>query len=175
MLVVGPSGAGKDSLIAGARLALAADAAFAFPRREITRPPGQPGEDYVAVTPEEFDRREAAGGYCLSWRAHGLAYGVPREVFDLVAAGRCAVVNASRAAVDEARMRFPRLRVLHVIAPAELLAARLQQRGRENGAGVVERLARASAITVAGSEVTEFVNDQPLDLSVAAFVQRLKG
>lgn len=173
--MVGPSGAGKDSLIAGARLALAADAAFVFPRREITRPPGEPGEDYVPVPPEEFDWREAAGGYCLSWRAHGLAYGVPREVSDLVAVGRCAVVNASRAAVEAARANFPRLRVLHVTASPELLAARLRLRGREDGAGIAERLARASAIALRGPDLVEFVNDQPLPQSVAAFVQRLKG
>lgn len=173
--MVGPSGVGKDSLIAGARIALAADAAFAFPRREITRPPGEPGEDYVSVPREEFDRREAAGGYCLSWRAHGLAYGVPREVPDLVAAGRCVVVNASRAAVEAARASFPKLRVLHVTAPAELLAARLRLRGREDGAGIRARLARASSIALSGPDVAEFVNDRPLPQSVAAFVQRLKG
>ena len=170
--MVGPSGAGKDALIAGARRILSGDDRFDFPRREVTRPPGLPGEDYLAVSPEEFERREVVGGYCLSWRAHGLAYGVPCEVREHVAAGRRAVVNGSRTVVEHARRDFSRVRVLHVTAPPELLAARLQQRGREDAEAIRRRLDRAVALS--GADVVDFVNDRPLPLAVEAFVQRLK-
>ena len=175
VLVVGPSGAGKDSLIAAARRALAADPDFAFPRREITRPPGQPGEDYLAVEEGEFARREADGAYCLSWRAHGLAYGVPCEARGLVEAGLCVVVNVSRGVVGPARAAFPRLRVIHVTASSATLAERLRQRGREDDAGIEGRLARAAAIRLEGDDVVELANDGALAQSVAAFVQLLKG
>lgn len=173
--MVGPSGAGKDSLIAGAKQTLAADPGFAFPRREITRPPGQPGEDYCAVEEAEFARREADGAYCLSWRAHGLAYGVPREAQGLVEAGFCVVVNVSRGVIDSARAAFPRLRVIHVTASPAIVAERLRQRGREGAADIEGRLARAAAIRLEGDDVVELANNGPLAQSVAGFVQLLKG
>ena len=62
-LVVGPSGAGKDTLLDGARAALATDDRFVFARRAITRPAEAGGEIYDAITGEEFARRRDAGGF----------------------------------------------------------------------------------------------------------------
>ena len=49
--VVGPSGAGKDALIEGARHL--ADR-FCFARRVITRPAGSPGENHEALDEAAF-------------------------------------------------------------------------------------------------------------------------
>ena len=77
VLVVGPSGAGKDTLINAAREALAGDRRFAFPRRVVTRPAVAALEDHDSVTRAEFALQEANGAYALSWEAHGLHYGLP--------------------------------------------------------------------------------------------------
>ena len=54
VLVVGPSGAGKDSVIAGARAALKGDAGVVFPRRFVTRLSNPDAEDHVSMSEMEF-------------------------------------------------------------------------------------------------------------------------
>ena len=78
ILVVGPSGAGKDSLIDGARKKLAQRPCH-FVRRTVTRGACM-AEDNDSVSRSEFRRLQAEGGFLLSWDAHGLSYGVPRHV-----------------------------------------------------------------------------------------------
>jgi len=49
VLVVGPSGAGKDTLLNAARVRLADDANVRFAQREVTRPPTPGGEDHLPI------------------------------------------------------------------------------------------------------------------------------
>lgn len=146
VLVVGPSGAGKDTLLNAARDALGDDPTVRFVRRVITRPPPRPGEAdpeaFDAVDEPEFERLRDAGGFALWWRAHGLLYGIPADISLDLARGRTVVVNASRALVAEAAARFP-VRVVEVVAPSAVLARRLVARGREDAVDVARRLSRA--------------------------------
>ena len=75
VLVVGPSGAGKDSLLNAARAAFADDPRIHFVRRVITRPADPGGEDHEPVNEAGF----AARSFALSWSAHGLSDGIPAE------------------------------------------------------------------------------------------------
>lgn len=174
-LVVGPSGAGKDTLIAGAKARLAHDPRFVFPRREITRAADAGGEDHVAVTPEDFRRRRAAGDYALAWEAHDLGYGVPASIVADLTVGRTVVVNVSRTVIADARARFGDVRVLNITAPAEVLAARLIARGRETADDVAQRVARAEVIAVTGEGVVDVVNDSGVEAGVDRFVAALKA
>jgi len=137
VLVVGPSGAGKDTLLSMARTALADDSRIRFVRRVITRPAGAGGEDHEPVSDTEF----AARKFLLSWEAHGLRYGIPADVADDIARGMVVVANVSRSVIAEAATKFP-VRVIEVTAPAQVLEARLSARGRESAADVIQRLAR---------------------------------
>jgi len=170
--VVGPSGAGKDTLLAGARAALAGDARIRFVRRAITRPAGAGGEDHLPMTPEEFAAARDAGGFALHWQAHGLAYGIPRDIEADLAAGRVVVANLSRGVLVEAAARHS-LRVLEITAPAEVLALRLAARRREDAAMVAARLAREAAVP-AGLDRVRVVNDGPVEQGVAAVVAALR-
>jgi ribose 1,5-bisphosphokinase len=64
VLVVGPSGAGKDTLIDGARRALADDPSVVFPRRVVTRPTSI-SEDNTFACAEEFTQAVTDGRFSL--------------------------------------------------------------------------------------------------------------
>ncbi|MBN8917998.1 MAG: phosphonate metabolism protein/1,5-bisphosphokinase (PRPP-forming) PhnN [Rhizobiales bacterium] len=147
LLVVGPSGAGKDTLIDIARARFARDARVLFARRLVTRPSGT-GEAHGTLSEAEFDALLAEGRFPLSWRAHGLSYALGPEVAEVIAQGGVVVANGSRATLPEARRRFARVRVVHVTAPVPVRAARLAMRGRESADDIAERLARAPELDV---------------------------
>ena len=173
-LVVGPSGAGKDTLLRHARAALGDDARYCFPRRFITRPAGDPHEEHIALTEVEFRTRERAGAFGLAWRTHGLSYALPATLPALVAEGRIVVANVSRTVVAEARSRFSRVSVVQVTAGRETLALRLGARGRESPQNRAGRLGRQSP-AVEGRDVRTLVNDGPLEPAVEAFVEMLRS
>ncbi|OUD98594.1 Ribose 1,5-bisphosphate phosphokinase PhnN [Clavibacter michiganensis subsp. michiganensis] len=137
--VVGASGVGKDALLAAARARSGPDAQF--PRRAITRPPG-PGEDFDAVGDEEFAAAAARGDYAVTWRAHGLSYGIPATADDAVRAGAAVVANVSRSMLDVLQARYARLVVVRITVSEDVRAARLRERGREAADDIARRLAR---------------------------------
>jgi phosphonate metabolism protein PhnN/1,5-bisphosphokinase (PRPP-forming) len=172
VLIVGPSGVGKDSLMAGARTRLPPDR-FAFARREITRPAENGGEDFNAVSESAFAERAARDGYLLSWRAHGFGYGIPKSYEDDLRRGCAVIANVSRSVLDKARRLYPSVRIVLVTAPREVLEQRLRARRREDEAALKERLERAD-FPCEGPDVIGFVNDRPLDESVLAFTRLLE-
>lgn len=144
ILVVGPSGAGKDTLIGRARDALRDDPRIVFPRRAVTRPPNG-AEDHDSLTEQEFERALADGRFALAWDAHGLRYGIPVAIEGDLRAGRTAVCNVSRGIVDAARTRYERTLVVLVTAPPALLMQRLSAREREEGGAIAARIERNEA------------------------------
>ncbi|WP_191991890.1 phosphonate metabolism protein/1,5-bisphosphokinase (PRPP-forming) PhnN [Methylobacterium mesophilicum] len=145
VLVVGPSGAGKDTLIRLARAALADDPRYVFPRRLVTRPPSA-DEDNAEIDEAAFAAGHAAGRFTLSWRAHGLGYALPAEAGVLAARGHVVVCNVSRRVVAQARAAIPRVSVVEITAPAEILARRLEARGRAEDGDLAARLAREGQV-----------------------------
>lgn len=145
VLVVGPSGAGKDTLIRLARVALTGDPRYVFPRRLVTRPPSG-DEDNDEIDPAAFDRGCAAGAFTLQWRAHGLGYAIPAQAADRVAGGHVVVCNVSRRIVEEARERGLPVSVVEVTAPPEILARRIAARGRPEDGDLAARLAREARV-----------------------------
>lgn len=143
--VVGPSGAGKDSIMSYARTKLADTPSVHFVRRVITRPCDPNSEEHDTLDEIGFRAAEAAGQFVLSWHSHGLCYGIPREVEDRLAAGQIVIANLSRASVAEAVLRFKRVMPVLVSVSPEILAERLARRGRETRDEIAARLAHAPA------------------------------
>jgi len=167
VLVVGPSGAGKDTLLNAARRALASDGRFRFVRRVITRPADPGGEDHEPITEAAFAQRD----FALQWQAHGLHYGIPADIATDVMAGLVVVANVSRAIIADAAERFP-VSVIEVTAPPQILAARLAGRGREAAADITARLTRN--MPMPASVATETVlNDATPDIGATRFLDAL--
>jgi ribose 1,5-bisphosphokinase len=143
--VVGPSGAGKDTLIAYAYEKLGVDAGADFVRRVITRPCDASSEDHDSLDEAAFAEAEAGGVFAVSWGAHGLFYGLPASVDETIEAGRVAVANVSRAVIPQLAGRYANVVVAEITASPEILAERLSARGRESREDVLARLTRTAA------------------------------
>jgi ribose 1,5-bisphosphokinase len=145
VLVVGPSGAGKDTLLAYARSACRDDPDLVFPRRVITRP-SSAAEDHDTLPDAGFDQAVGEGAFAFWWSAHGLKYGLPTAIDDDIGAGRTVICNVSRTVVGSARERYERVSVVLVTAPPDVLAARLAGRERSSDGSLAERVRRAEVV-----------------------------
>jgi ribose 1,5-bisphosphokinase len=141
VLVVGPSGAGKDTLINLARSACAGDSNVVFPRRVVTRR-ASAFEDNEEMDVLAFRQALAKGQFALHWEAHGHFYGLPLSINDDVRAGRTVVVNVSRGVISLLQRLYEHVVLVAITAPADVLAARLASRGRSSDADLGERLHR---------------------------------
>lgn len=160
--IMGPSGCGKDSLMAEARLRLPAEAPVVFAHRYITRPADAGGENHVALSRDEFQLRLSRGLFALSWQSHGFAYGVGREIDIWMKAGLSVVVNGSRGALSAALKAYPNLLPVLVEVPEEILRQRIGERGREDATDMERRLARARMSVPEVPGLVRFDNSGPL-------------
>jgi ribose 1,5-bisphosphokinase len=172
VLVVGPSGAGKDTLIGLARAALADDASVIFPRRVVTRE-ATSSEDNECVGPEAFRQAVARGDFALHWEAHGHCYGLPHRIIDDIRAGRTVVVNVSRTVVETLRRAFSDVVVVSITAPPAVLAERLAARARTSDGQLADRL-RRPVDAVAAPDVT-IVNTGSVDSHALELVAAIRG
>jgi len=171
--VVGPSGAGKDSLLAHARALLRDDPQVRFVRRYITRPGDAGGEEHEPLSNDEFARRRASGYFALHWESHGMGYGIGQQINDWLTQGCMVVYNGSRAHLPIARLAYPQLRAIAVTARPETLAQRLDQRRRESASDIAERI-RQQPLLPADLPVIEVGNDADLASATTAFLRALE-
>lgn len=153
VLVVGPSGAGKDTLLRLARAACADDHDIVFPRRVVTRA-SSADEDNMALSPDEFVRARDHGDFAVHWDAHGHSYALPLEINDDISAGRAVVVNVSRTVIAALRGTYANVVVVAITAPPDVLAQRLAARARHSDGNIADRLARSVDDASANADVT---------------------
>ncbi len=142
VFVCGPSGSGKDSVIAYARQVLADRADIVFTRRFVTRP-AHAGSDHDPLTEAAFGELLQGGGLRWHWQAHGFSYGIAQHHEAAVRAGCLVVVNGSREHVS-ALPPSPAVRVVQIRADDAALATRLKQRDRDSAESIALRLSRNS-------------------------------
>jgi ribose 1,5-bisphosphokinase len=153
VLVVGPSGAGKDTLIGLARAACAGDANIVFPRRVVTRE-ATAFEDNAQLSFEAFRQARENGEFAVHWEAHGHGYALPRAIDNVLRARRTVVANVSRTVIEAMRRAYAEIVVVSITAPAEILGQRLAARGRGSDGEIADRLGRAVDNAAAAPDVT---------------------
>ncbi|MBZ9711002.1 phosphonate metabolism protein/1,5-bisphosphokinase (PRPP-forming) PhnN [Mesorhizobium sp. ESP7-2] len=172
--VVGPSGAGKDTVIGYAKALFADETQLEFVRRVITRPSDAASEDHDTLADAAFAEADADGAFAISWEAHGLRYGLPADVDWSVSNGHVVVANVSRAIIPTLRERYANLAIVEITASPEVLAERLAMRGRESRGEVLARLARSASVTLSGPGVTSIDNSGPREVAGERFAEVLR-
>jgi ribose 1,5-bisphosphokinase len=148
--IVGASGVGKDSLMHYARKRLNGSIPLLFAHRYITRPFTEGSENHLAVSVEEFLHRKRGGLFALDWESHGLYYGIGIEIETWIARGFHVVVNGSRQYLPIARQRYPRLIPIVIEADPDIIRHRLENRGREKGEAIENRIRRQPPLEIEG-------------------------
>ncbi len=141
ILVVGPSGAGKDTLIGLAQVACSGDDKFVFARRVVTRA-ATAHEANEHVSPEAFRLARTDGKFAVDWEAHGHCYALPRTIDDDIRANHTVVANVSRTVIAAMRGAYANVTVVLITAPPEILVERLAARGRSSDGQIARRLSR---------------------------------
>jgi guanylate kinase len=162
-VITGPSGVGKGTLIERLleripELELSISATTREPRTgEVD------GREYHFLTPEEFDRRVAAGDFLEHATYSGNRYGTLREeVEDRLAEGRSVVLEIEVQGARQVRAAMPDS-VQVFIAPPDpaALRRRLEDRGTDSGEAIDERLRTAELELAAQQEFEHVVvNDE---------------
>jgi ribose 1,5-bisphosphokinase len=173
VLVVGPSGAGKDTLIGLARIACARDRNIVFARRVVTREASE-AEDNEQLSPDAFRQAAARGEFAMHWEAHGHHYGLSRAIEADVCEARTVVVNVSRTVVDALRRAYADVVVIAITAPPEVLAERIASRARGSDGKIAQRLGRAVDEATARPDVT-ILNVGNAEVHAERLVRIIKG
>jgi ribose 1,5-bisphosphokinase len=174
-LVVGPSGAGKDTLIAAARDRLAHEPSFHFCKRIITRVSDAQSEVHDSLGLQEFLEAEQAGRFFLSWRTHGLHYALSSSASDALHDDCVVIANVSRSVIAAAECAVRNVVVFSITAPAHVLTDRLTKRGRDSIDEIQSRLQREQPITTTRAPIVEIDNAGAPSNAANDLIRRLRG
>eukprot|EP00873_Tetraselmis_striata_P004873 jgi/Tetstr1/425137/TSEL_015599.t1 len=146
LVVCGPSGVGKGTLVRG--LLETAPDDFGFSVSHTTRPP-RPGEKdgdhYHFVSAAEFEAAAAAGEFLEHAHVHGNQYGTSLEAAGAVAAeGRCCVLDIDVQGARAVRASgLPAIFVFVAPPSQEELERRIRNRATETEEAIVTRISAA--------------------------------
>lgn len=171
--VVGPSVAGKDSVLGWVRQHLGHMPTIHWARRTISRPERPGDELHEAVDLGQFQALRDQGSFALDWQANDMYYGVRHSEMTPLEHDDWVIVNGSRSYLDSARARFPGLTVVHVSASPDTLHKRLVARGRETLTSIEARMARNAQL----SPTVDFhvLNDGALDSAGRQMLRHLQS
>lgn len=171
--IVGPSGAGKDSVLGWVRRHLPATQSVHWAKRTITRSASPGDEAHEAVDEAQFLVLLDQGAFALNWQANGLYYGIRHAETAPLERGHWVLVNGSRGSLETSRSRFPGLTVIHISASPDILRQRLLARGREELKMVEARILRTQSMP--SLQAFEILNDGALDDAANQLLSHLQS
>jgi ribose 1,5-bisphosphokinase len=172
--LIGPSGAGKDTMLRWLREHAQLCSSLHIARRTISRSAGDPHEPHEAVSAAEFQDLRQRGEFALYWEANGHQYAVRHAELRPLERGLDVLLNGSRRFLPEARQKYPGLFTAHVTVPPHILRARLLARGRETPEAIEARLMRSAQLAaVVGKPDVDLVNDGAPEDAARKLLQHL--
>jgi guanylate kinase len=135
------------------------------------------GVAYHFLSPEEFARREAAGGFVETATYGGYRYGTLRdEVERVLASGRHGVLDIEVAGARQVRRAFPDAVLVFILPPsASALVDRLRERKTEDVEEQLRRLDHAAQELTAAAEYDYVVVNDDLVSAVDRVAAILDG
>jgi ribose 1,5-bisphosphokinase len=175
--VIGPSGAGKDSILTYARKHIGPNTSVVFAHRYITRPADAGAENHISLSHQEFDHRSQMGCFAMQWFSHNNWYGVGIEIDQWLGKGLNVVVNGSRVYLEDALRDYPDLIPVMVTASPEILRIRLQSRGRENMEEIEKRVMQAITLdrAIQHPGLVRIANEGALAEAGNCFIALIRG
>jgi ribose 1,5-bisphosphokinase len=172
--VMGPSGAGKDSVLGWLRKHLPAGMPVHWAQRTITRPVSGQGETHEAIDIASFLELKNQSQFALTWQANGLHYGVRHTELKALQQGDWVFVNGSRGHLHHVQQSHPGLQMVHITADSATLMQRLTARQRETPDQIRQRIERANAFAVPQA-VIQILNNGTLDQAGHELLLALKN
>lgn len=166
VLIVGPSGVGKDTLLRHAKEVYKED--LNFVKRYITRE-ADTNEDNYFVDDYAFEVLKNNGYFLSNWNAHGNAYGIPKSFFK----NGVNIISISRARIKDFENAYENVYTINITIEKDKLKQRLLDRGRETLEQIEKRLAR-SYEKIEARKLIEFDNSKPLEESKKSFINLLE-
>ncbi|XFA73889.1 guanylate kinase [Thermosynechococcaceae cyanobacterium Okahandja] len=170
IVITGPSGVGKGTLLRQLRQRHPALAVSISATTRPPRPTETHGIDYYFVSVPDFQAMIEAGEL-LEWAEFaGHYYGTPREpLVHLIEQGKTVILEIELQGARQVRQSYPQARHIFILPPSLAeLERRLRSRGQDSAAAIARRLAQAETEIAAAPEFdVQIVNDD-LEKSLTA-------
>ncbi len=175
IVVAGPSGVGKGTVIAWARQHMPQAWLSVSATTRAPRPGEVDGVNYHFLTPDAFDAMVRADAF-LEWAEYaGNRYGTPLQpLLDHAAAGQPVLLEIELQGARQVRERLPEATLVFIAPPTwDELVRRLNGRGTEAPEVVERRLATAREEMAAAREFDVTILNDDVERAGAALVDLL--
>lgn len=167
VLIVGPSGVGKDTLLRKLKSRVNID--INFVNRYITRLPDKNESNYY-LDDYAFELLKHNGLFISTWSAHDNLYGIAKNSIQ----NGLNIISISRSKIRDFENYIDNVYTINITVPKDILRHRLETRGRENSLEIEKRLNR-SYEKIEANRLIEFDNSKDIETSAKDFICLIKS